>query len=87
MPNLSMTNVKSLGNIGADARKTLLADAHMKVGEEKDDIIWAFDRGATSSKPSSLKPRMNGETASNASKYHTTSPRSFRMTGPREFQN
>ena len=39
-----MTNVKSLGNIGADARKTLLADAHMKVGEEKDDIIWAFDR-------------------------------------------
>ena len=44
MPNLSMTNVKSLGNIGADARKTLLADAHMKVGEEKDDIIWAFDR-------------------------------------------
>lgn len=44
MPNLSMTNVKSLGNIGADARKTLLADAHMKVGEEKDDIIWALDR-------------------------------------------
>ena len=44
MPNLSMTNVKSLGNIGADARRTLLADAHMKVGEEKDDIIWAFDR-------------------------------------------
>ena len=44
MPILSMTNVKSLGNIGADARKTLLADAHMKVGEEKDDIIWAFDR-------------------------------------------
>lgn len=44
MPNLSMTNVKGLGNIGADARKTLLADAHMKVGEEKDDIIWAFDR-------------------------------------------
>ena len=44
MPNLSMTNVKNLGNIGADARKTLLADAHMKVGEEKDDIIWAFDR-------------------------------------------
>lgn len=44
MPNLSMTNVKDLGNIGADARKTLLADAHMKVGEEKDDIIWALDR-------------------------------------------
>lgn len=44
MPNLSMTNVKSLGSIGADARKTLLADAHMKVGEEKDDIIWALDR-------------------------------------------
>lgn len=44
MPNLSMTNVKSLGNIGEDARKTLLADAHMKVGEEKDDLIWAFDR-------------------------------------------
>lgn len=44
MPNLSMTNVKDLGNIGADARRTLLADAHMKVGEEKDEIIWALDR-------------------------------------------
>ena len=34
MPDISFENLKSLGNIGYDARKTLLADAHLKIGEE-----------------------------------------------------
>lgn len=44
MPNLSMENVKNLGGVGYEARKTLLTDAHMKVGEEKHEIIWFFER-------------------------------------------
>jgi len=44
LPNLSLTNVKDLGNIGEGARKTLLADGHLKVGEEKWDIIRFLDR-------------------------------------------
>lgn len=44
MPNLSMENVKNLGGVGYEARKTLLTDAHMKVGEEKHELIWFFER-------------------------------------------
>lgn len=44
LPNLSMENIKGLGAISGEARKTLLTDAHLKVGEEKDDIIWFLER-------------------------------------------
>ena len=44
MPNLSMENIKGLGAMTGEARKSLLADAHLKVGEESHDIIWFLDR-------------------------------------------
>ena len=34
MPDLSFDNMKSLGNIGYDARQTLLTDAHLRIGDE-----------------------------------------------------
>ena len=34
IPDISFENLRSLGNIGYDARKMLFTDAHMKVGEE-----------------------------------------------------
>lgn len=44
MPDLSMENIKGLGAMSGEARKTLLTDAHLKVGEESHDIIWFLDR-------------------------------------------
>jgi hypothetical protein len=45
MPNLSLENIKGLtGVVSGEARKTLLTDAHMKVGEEKHEICWFLDR-------------------------------------------
>lgn len=45
MPNLSLENIKGLtGVVSGEARKTLLSDAHMKVGEEKHEICWFLDR-------------------------------------------
>lgn len=44
LPNLSLENVKGLGAISGEARKTLLADAHLKVGYESGDILEFFDR-------------------------------------------
>lgn len=45
LPNLSLENIKGLtGVVSGEARKTLLTDAHMKVGEEKHEIIWFLDR-------------------------------------------
>lgn len=38
MPDVSFENMKSLGNIGFDARQTLLTDAHLKVGDESG--VW-----------------------------------------------
>ena len=43
MPDISFENMKSLGNIGFDARQTLLTDAHLKVGDESGAWIEAFD--------------------------------------------
>lgn len=34
MPDISFENLKSLGQIGYDARKMMLTDAHLKIGEE-----------------------------------------------------
>ena len=34
MPDISFDNLKSLGNIGYSARKMLLTDTHLKIGEE-----------------------------------------------------
>lgn len=34
MPDISFENMKSLGDIGYDSRRTLLTDAHLKIGEE-----------------------------------------------------
>lgn len=44
MPDISFSNMQRLGNIGYDARETLLTDAHLKVGDESGDWIEFFDR-------------------------------------------
>jgi ribosome-associated translation inhibitor RaiA len=44
MPDISFENMKSLGNIGYDSRKTLLMDAHLKIGEEAGKWIEGFER-------------------------------------------
>jgi hypothetical protein len=44
MPDISFANMMSLGNIGFDARQTLLTDAHLKVGDESGVWIEAFER-------------------------------------------
>lgn len=44
MPDISFSNMQKLGNIGYDARETLLTDAHLKVGDEEGDFIEFFDR-------------------------------------------
>lgn len=46
MPDISFANMMSLGNIGFDARQTLLTDAHLKVGDESGVWIEAFEREA-----------------------------------------
>lgn len=46
MPDISFDNMTSLGNIGYDARQTLLTDAHLKVGDEKGAVEEAFEREA-----------------------------------------
>lgn len=44
MPDISFENMKSLGNIGYDSRRTLLMDAHLKIGEESGAWIEFFER-------------------------------------------
>ena len=44
MPDVSFDNLKSLGNIGYDARKTLLTDAHLRIGEESGPWVEFFER-------------------------------------------
>ncbi len=44
IPDISFENMKALGNIGFDARQTLLTDAHLKVGDESGIWIEALDR-------------------------------------------
>lgn len=44
MPDISFENMAKLGNIGYDARKTMLADAHLKVGDESGNILEFLDR-------------------------------------------
>lgn len=44
MPDISFENMKSLGNIGYDSRRTLLMDAHLKIGEESGAWIEGFER-------------------------------------------
>lgn len=44
LPDISFDNMKSLGNIGFDARQTLLSDAHLKVGDEKGAFLEFFER-------------------------------------------
>lgn len=44
MPDISFTNMKSLGSIGFDARKTLFADAHLKIGDESGAWLEFFER-------------------------------------------
>ncbi len=44
LPNLSLENIKGLGVVSGEGRKTLLTDAHLKVGEEKHEIIWGLER-------------------------------------------
>lgn len=44
LPNLSLENVKGLGAMSGEARKTLLTDAHLKVGYESGEIVEFLDR-------------------------------------------
>ncbi len=44
MPDISFDNMKSLGNIGYDARQTLLMDAHLKIGDEEGFWVEFFER-------------------------------------------
>lgn len=44
MPDISFDNMKSLGQIGYDARRTLLADAHLKIGEETGPWLEFLNR-------------------------------------------
>ena len=44
MPDISFDNMKSLGNIGYDARMTLLMDAHLKIGDEAGSWLEFLDR-------------------------------------------
>ncbi|MBR0291088.1 MAG: phage portal protein [Bacteroidales bacterium] len=44
LPDLSLENIKGIGAQSGEARKTLLMDPHLKVGDESHDIIWALDR-------------------------------------------
>lgn len=44
MPDISFDNMKSLGNIGYDARQTLLTDARLKINEEAGAWKECFER-------------------------------------------
>lgn len=44
MPDISFDNFSHIGAIGYDARKTLLTDAHLKVGDESGAILEFLDR-------------------------------------------
>lgn len=44
IPDISFENMKSLGNIGYDARQTLLTDAHLRIGDESGAWIEFFER-------------------------------------------
>jgi len=44
MPDISFDNMKSLGNIGYDARKMLLTDSHLKIGEESGPWLEFLNR-------------------------------------------
>ena len=44
MPDISFSNMRGLGNIGYDARKTLLTDAHLKIGDESGAWIEFLER-------------------------------------------
>lgn len=44
IPDISFENMKALGNIGYDARMTLLMDAHLKIGDESGNWLEFLDR-------------------------------------------
>lgn len=44
IPDVSFENMKDLGNIGYDARMTLLMDAHLKIGDESGHWLEFLDR-------------------------------------------
>lgn len=44
MPDISFENMKGLGNIGFDARQTMLTDAHLKIGDEAGAWIEFLER-------------------------------------------
>ena len=44
MPDISFDNMKGLGNIGYDARQTLLTDARLKINEESGAWKEFFER-------------------------------------------
>lgn len=75
MPDISFENMKSIGNIGFDARQTLLTDAHLKVGDESGAWIEFFERECSVIK--AFLKKMNSSWASevdNVEVEHTITP-------------
>lgn len=75
LPNLSLENVKGLGAMSGEARKTLLTDAHLKVGYESGEIIEFLDRECNVIK--AFLEKMNTKWAGKTSKVgveHTITP-------------
>lgn len=62
IPDISFENMKSLGNIGYDARMTLFTDAHLKVGEESGAWLEFLERECNVIK--AFLGKMNAEFAS-----------------------
>ena len=62
MPDISFENMKSLGNIGYDARMTLFTDAHLKIGEESGAWLEFLERECNVIK--AFLGKMNAEFAS-----------------------
>ena len=60
MPDISFENMKALGNIGFDARQTLLTDAHLKVGDEQGAWEEFFDRETNIIKAFLTQMNVNG---------------------------
>ena len=44
IPDISFENMKGMGNIGYDARQTMLTDAHLKIGDEAGTWIEFLER-------------------------------------------
>lgn len=68
MPDISFENLKSLGQIGYDARKMMFTDAHLKIGEETGPWLEFLTRECNVIK--AFLKKMNVKWASEIDKVH-----------------